>query len=264
MMREQLFQVDAFTKDAFGGNPAAVVILNASRPDSWMQSFAAEMNLSETAFLFGNENRYNLRWFTPKTEVDLCGHATLASAHILFKQQFVQPAATVIFETASGELKACQVEGRIELDFPVREVVREESVPQAGEALNKVPSALYRSGENLMAVYASEKEIRTLQPDFDAIAALPCHGVIVTSGSDDGGYDFISRYFAPRIGINEDPVTGSAHCSLVPFWAGVKGKDHFHAYQASPRGGELWLRLNQGRVFIAGEAVTIMSGEILA
>lgn len=262
-MKEKIFQVDAFTSQAFGGNPAAVVMLNEGRSESWMQSFAAEMNLSETAFLLGGENKYNLRWFTPKTEVDLCGHATLASAHILFEQQFVTHGDIVVFQTASGELKAREDGSRIELDFPMREVVQFNTVLQAGEALNQAPHALYRSGENLLAVYESEQEIRAMKPDFDAVAALPCHGVIVTSDSDDGSYDFISRYFAPRIGINEDPVTGSAHCSLAPFWAEMKGKDHFHAYQASSRGGELWLRMDQGRVFIAGNAVTVFSGEIL-
>jgi len=262
-MREKIFQVDAFTQSPFGGNPAAVVILNDPRPDQWLQSFAAEMNLSETAFLNGSGSRFSLRWFTPKTEVPLCGHATLASAHILFEQQLVPPGTFILFVTASGELKAVQVDGRIELDFPIYEVVPVETDTRVRGALNQTPSALYRSGENLLALFESEKAIRNMEPDFDAIAALSYHGIIVTSPSDNGEYDFISRYFAPRVGINEDPVTGSAHCSLVPFWAKQKGKDHFHAYQASARGGELWLRLDQDRVHIAGNAVTVLSGEIL-
>jgi PhzF family phenazine biosynthesis protein len=264
MMKKQFYQVDAFSKEPFGGNPAAVVLLEEPMPDSWMQAVAIEMNLSETAFLLGKENRYSLRWFTPKIEVDLCGHATLASAHILFEHQLVQSGAIAIFETASGELKACQEDGRIELDFPAFEVIKEDSVAQAAEALHHTPKSLHRSGENLMAVFESEDEIRTMEPDFDAVAALSCQGVIVTSESADGRYDFISRYFAPRVGINEDPVTGSAHCSLAPYWAEVKGKNQLHAYQASTRGGVLWLRLDQDRVFISGDAVTIMSGEILA
>jgi PhzF family phenazine biosynthesis protein len=260
-MGELIFQVDAFTHEPFKGNPAAVVLLTAAKTDEWMQDFAREMNLSETAFLVKLQEKYLLRWFTPKVEVDLCGHATLASAHVLFSEGLVEKDETILFESASGILKARYADGWVELDFPAFEVRPIKVTSQINDALGFELSEINESDVNLLVEMKSPDEVRDYLPDFEKLSALPYQGLIITSRME-GGIDFTSRYFAPQAGINEDPVTGSAHCTLAPYWSSKLGKNKFKAYQASKRGGVLKVRLENNRVFIQGQAVTIFDGEL--
>lgn len=263
----KLLQVDAFASEAFRGNPAAVCLLDAERDASWMQSVAAEMNLAETAFLRsgsdGEGPLWSLRWFTPAVEVDLCGHATLASAHALWELGAADAAQILRFTTLSGILTARRDGEWIELDFPVKPA--EESVAPPGllEALG-VREALFvgRNQFDYIVQLESEAAVRAVEPDHSVLRKLPVRGVIVTSPSDEG-YDFVSRFFAPGSGIDEDPVTGSAHCCLAPFWAGRLGKHEFRAFQVSPRGGELRVKLDGDRVRLGGRAVTILRGELM-
>ena len=260
----KIFQVDAFTDRPFRGNPAGVCLLEQPGEAAWMQAVANEMNLSETAFLLPENDGYRLRWFTPKTEVKLCGHATLASAHILFEQGRLPGNATARFHTASGLLTAQYTpgDGMIELNFPAIPVVPSE--PPAGllESLGVVPIFVGHNGDDYLIEVASVDTVRNLAPDFGRLLQVACRAVIVTAASASTGYDFISRFFAPAVGINEDPVTGSAHCRLVPYWQKKLGKDRFVAYQASPRGGVLHLTAAGDRVRIGGQAVTIFRGEL--
>lgn len=252
-----IYQVDAFSEQLFKGNPAAVCLPDGTRDAGWMQAVANEMNLSETAFLTPENDGYRLRWFTPKTEVKLCGHATLASAHILYEQKMLPLDITARFYTASGLLTAnyCKDSGLIELDFPITYVVPCE--PPAGliEALGITPIFIGRSDDDYLIEVTSEVEVRNITPDFVRLLGVACRGVIVTALSASPDYDFISRFFAPAVGVNEDPVTGSAHCRLVSYWQTKLGKNKFTAYQASQRGGILQLLTVEGRVRIGGKAV---------
>ena len=261
-----IFQVDAFTDQPFRGNPAAVCLLDTAREAAWMQSVANEMNLSETAFLVPEKDGYCLRWFTPKAEVKLCGHATLASAHVLFEQKLLPLSATARFYTASGLLSANYRadNGMIELDFPATPVVASE--PPAGlvEALGVTPIFVGRGDDDYLVEVASEVEVRGATPDFACLLGVACRGIIVTAASASPEYDFISRFFAPAVGVNEDPVTGSAHCRLVPYWQAKWGKDQFTSYQASQRGGVLRLAAVGNRIRIAGKAVSVFKGELFA
>ena len=263
-----LFHVDAFTDRPFAGNPAAVCVLSAERDDAWLQKVASEMNLAETAYLWSGEPHWRLRWFTPTVEVDLCGHATLASAHVLWEAGYARPGTTLLFETRSGRLTASQRDGgkTIELDFPAEPAV--ESSPPA-DLLAALGLTAHRfAGRNrldYLIEVETERAVRALAPDFRRLATAcgPTRGVIVTAASDRPQHDFVSRFFAPGAGIDEDPVTGSAHCCLGPFWAGRLGRKELRGYQASPRGGTVAVRVAGGRVHLGGQAVTVMRGELL-
>jgi len=259
----KIFQVDAFTDKPFSGNPAGVCILEKPADENWMQNVAAEMNLSETAFLFRKEDGFNLRWFTPKMEVDLCGHATLASAHILYTEGYLKPEQKADFHTKSGLLKAEFKNGWIELDFP-RLVEESVKVPEdLSRALGAKPLYVGKCGFMYLAELESENVIRNLKPDFSILGKPEIGSVIVTSRASTKGYDFVSRFFAPAVGINEDPVTGSAHCCLGPYWSKKLGKNEFVAYQASARGGVLKVKVAKDRVYLEGQAVTVLEGELL-
>ncbi len=263
-MSIKIFQVDAFTSQRFKGNPAAVCLLEHTMPDEWMLQLAMEMNLSETAFLLPLETGYSLRWFTPKLEVRLCGHATLASAHVLFETGRIPVGQPVRFSTLSGELIARRTAQGIELDFPSAPPQIAATMPlRLLEALGIREGSVLISGNKHLIEISTETELRALQPDFTALAALQGRGVAVTAKADTGSqYDFVSRYFAPWVGINEDPVTGSAHTFLGPYWANKLGKIELLAYQASARGGSLGVRVTPERVFLTGQAVTVFSGEM--
>jgi PhzF family phenazine biosynthesis protein len=263
-MKIPIFQIDAFTSEQFKGNPTAVCLLTKKISESWMQKVAMEMNLSETAFLLSEGQGWRLRWFTPLLEVDLCGHATLASAFVLFQQKLENAGSTIHFFTRSGELTAVEKDGWITLDFPA---FFEQSYPQADQ-LAKIlkinPIDVIQSGENVIVEMSSEKDLRNLSPDFSRLIKLPMHGLVVTAHSDQSEFDFISRYFAPWVGINEDPVTGSAHACLGPYWQRRLGKSTFRAFQASNRGGVLRVEVKGERVLISGQAVLVFSGEIIS
>ena len=259
-MRIPIYQIDAFASEIFSGNPAAVCLLDAWIDDKRLQSIAAENNLSETAFLVKNDEGFDLRWFTPATEVVLCGHATLASAFVLFSCR-KWPEETIRFRTRmSGELVVAKRENLLEMDFPSRPA--HAITPPAGlrEALDVAPEKILGSAEDLLVVLDSEKTVREVRPDFGALERVACRGVIITARGDRS--DFVSRFFAPRVGIPEDPVTGSAHCVLIPYWAGVLGKKDLHAFQVSKRGGELFCGLVGERVKISGKAALYMEGAI--
>jgi len=264
-MKIPLYQVDSFTVKPFKGNPAGVCLLEQPRDAEWMQALAAEMMLSETAFLSPKGNDYNLRWFTPSTEVDLCGHATLASAHILFEMGFYDPDETIFFHTNSGIISATFDHGTIELDMPLIRSVPAKSSPLLEEILGQAPLSVARSedGAILIAELADQAAVEALDPDFRKIASLEETDLIVTAQTPGGKFDFVSRFFSPHTGIPEDPVTGLGHCILTPYWAQKLNGDQFVAYQASARGGTVWCRLGKDRVYLGGKAVTVFSGEIL-
>jgi PhzF family phenazine biosynthesis protein len=257
------YQVDAFTEKPFSGNPAAVCLLPQAKDAGWMQAVGKEMNLSETAFLLRQEDGYNLRWFTPAVEVDLCGHATLASAHILWETGILRREEQARFHTRSGLLTAVSKDGEIELNFPSK--TEEPADPPAGllEALKVKAKYIGKSKFDYLVEVDSEETVRSLKPDFSVLKNIPVRGVIVTSKASSPGYDFISRFFAPAAGVNEDPVTGSAHCTLGPFWSRMLGKNDFLAYQASERSGTLRVRVAGDRVHLRGKAVTIFRGELI-
>ena len=263
-MSIRIFQVDAFTDRPFSGNPAAVCLLEHAMPDEWMLQLAQEMNLSETAFLLSLETSYSLRWFTPTIEVRLCGHATLASAHVLFEQGIIPKDQTAHFSTLSGNLFAQYTSQGIELNFPSMSTQPvSKDLTTMMKALGVEPLSVQMFGNKHLIEVSSEAEVRELQPDITTISLLPGRGVAVTAKADKGSeYDFISRYFAPWIGINEDPVTGSAHCALGPYWAEKLGKTELHAYQASLRGGSLTVRVTPERTYLTGQAVTVFTGEM--
>ena len=258
-----LLQVDAFTDRPFAGNPAGVCVLPAPRDERWMQDVAREMNLSETAFLHSERDGYRLRWFTPALEVDLCGHATLASAHVLWQEGHLPRGHEARFHTKSGLLTAAARDGWIELDFPVTRAIAAPAPPGFADALGAAPRWVGRSKFDYLVELDSEDVVRALQPDFAALARAETRGVIVTSRATTPGYDFVSRFFAPRAGVNEDPVTGSAHCALTPFWSERLERAHMTAYQASPRGGVVRVRLAGDRVVLGGQAVTVLRGELV-
>ena len=261
-----IFQVDAFTDEPFKGNPAGVCLLRAPAEAAWMQSVAAEMNLAETAFPLPEGDGFRLRWFTPKVEVKLCGHATLATAHILWELGLLAPDREARFQTLSGLLTARRDGDLIELDFPARPPLPRP--PDWAEAvvgaLGLKPAYIGMSAEDVLFEAADEESVRSVRPDFATLRSLPARGVIVTSRSSDPAFDFVSRFFAPAVGVDEDPVTGSSHTVLVPYWAGKLGKTSFTARQVSARGGVLHLKLAGDRVKIAGRAVTVLRGELLA
>ena len=255
-----LFHVNAFSRHPFGGNPA-VVALGPSQPDATLLAMAAEFNLSETAFLVPlGHARYQLRWFTPELEVDLCGHGTLAAAHVLWQTGALAEGEVIYFETRSGELLARREGAWIWLDFPRIATAPLVLDPAYAAAVGCQPLQTLAAGAKFLLELASEEEVRALSPDFQALRALPGRGLMVTAPSRDPDYNFVSRYFAPRVGVDEDPVTGSNHCSLVPFWAERLGKRQLRARQISARGGELRLEQQENRVLMAGEAVTLWQG----
>jgi PhzF family phenazine biosynthesis protein len=261
-MTTPIWQVDAFTDEPFRGNPAGVCVLEEPRSDAWMQYVALEMNLSETAFLVPQEGGFLLRWFTPACEVRLCGHATLASAHVLWSEGLVERSRSIEFETLhSGVLSARSAGSRIELDFPAR--VPEETTPPDGltEALGFEALLVARAARDFLVLADSEETVRGLRPDVTRLRRVEARGVIVTAPAVE--FDFVSRFFAPAVGVDEDPVTGSAHCALCPFWAERLGKLAMIGYQASARGGVVAVTLAGDRVVLAGEAVTTLRGELL-
>ena len=262
-----LFQIDAFTSEAFAGNPAAVCFLDRERDDGWMQSVAAEMNLSETAFLLPFEDAWSLRWFTPSVEVALCGHATLASAHALWETGRLATDAQARFETLSGALFAVRAGDRIELDFPAKLVQPAEAPPGLLEALGiERAIGVYRNEFDFMVEVADEAAVVALAPKHIGMGELPARGVIVTAPAyaTRGDADFVSRFFAPGSGVDEDPVTGSSHCALAPFWATRFGRTELTGYQASRRGGFVHTRVVGDRVILGGRAVTVLRGELVA
>lgn len=258
-MKIPMFQVDAFTRKVFGGNPAAVCVLDKWLGDETLRSIAAENNLPETAFIVQGEEFYELRWFTPKVEVDLCGHATLASAFVIFS--FIEKGLlSVAFKTASGVLKVEKSGDALSMDFPSRKPVKTGMDDILAEALGIRPKEIYKS-RDLLAVFDNESQIRRMRPDFEKLKRIrDCFAVIVSAPGDSA--DFVSRFFAPNAGIPEDPVTGSAHCTLIPFWAERLGKSRLHALQLSARGGELHCEDMGERVKISGNAVLYLKGEI--
>jgi predicted PhzF superfamily epimerase YddE/YHI9 len=260
----RLLQVDAFTDAAFRGNPAAVCLLDGREPDdAWLQNVAAEMNLSETAFLSRRgDGDWSLRWFTPTVEVDLCGHATLASAHALWEEGLVPRSETARFQTRSGLLTAASDGDWIELNFPATPA--EAAQPPEGllEAFGARALWVGRNRFDYIVEVSSEEEVRALQPDFSQLRRVRARGIIVTSRTSTPGYDFVSRFFAPQSGVDEDPVTGSAHCTLAPYWSARLGRTRLTAYQASRRGGMLRVVFEGDRVRIAGRAVTVLRGEL--
>lgn len=258
-MPGKLFHIDAFTGAPFSGNPAVVCLLKKMPPVGWMQDFAAEMNLSETAFIAPAKGCFSLRWFTPSAEVDLCGHATLAGAHALWTSGAVR-SGEIAFRTRSGVLTARRAWDWIELDFPVRRIV--PASPPAGltAALGVRPRVLYRSGPYYIAELKDEAAVKKITPDLEKLRRLPLLDITVTARAAGQPFDFVSRVFAPAEGINEDPVTGSAHCGLAPYWAPRLGKTEFLAAQISKRGGALKLCLAGDRVKIHGQAVTVFEG----
>ena len=262
-MSVKIYHVDAFTAKAFKGNPAGVCLLEHPMVDTWMQSVAMEMNLSETAFLIRQADGYNLRWFTPKIEVDLCGHATLASAHVLFETGGAQYDTVIRFYTRSGLLTAALNDGWIELNFPST-LDTEISAPEGLTAALGVEACYVGKTQfDYIIEVASEKIVRNIDPDYNALCRVPTRGIIVTSRANSGEFDFVSRFFCPILGIKEDPVTGSAHCCLGPYWAKKLNKNDFFAYQASERGGIIRVRVDDDRVYLSGQAVTVLKADLL-
>ena len=264
-MKQRIFVVDAFTDRAFGGNPAAVCILDEPRDDGWRRDVAREMNLSETAFLEKRDDAsYTLRWFTPAVEVDLCGHATLASAHILWETGELAAGETARFHTRSGVLSAVKRGDWIEMDFPAEPEKPAEAPPELLEALGVTPVYTGRNRFDYLVEVGDELIVRELVPDMTRLKKVDMRGVIVTSRSRSAGFDFVSRFFAPAVGVDEDPVTGSAHCCLGPYWGAKLGKTSLSALQVSARGGILRVGLKGDRVLIGGQAVTVLRAELLS
>ena len=261
----RIVQVDAFTNRPFAGNPAAVCVLGEPRPDQWMRDVAREMNLSETAFLTPQNGGYNLRWLTPAVEVDLCGHATVASAHVLWQDGHLPEGRQARFHTRSGLLLADRRGDWIELDFPAKASV-EAPAPEGMLKALGVERARYvgKNAWDYLVELDSEETLRGLSPDHSTLRKIPGRGIIVTSRASGAEFDFVSRFFAPGSGIDEDPVTGSAHTALGPYWSPKLGKTEFTAYQASARGGVVKVRLQGDRVILGGQVVTVMTGELLA
>jgi PhzF family phenazine biosynthesis protein len=261
-----IYQVDAFTDQAFRGNPAGVCMLDQTRPEAWMQALAAEMNCSETAFVLQQPGGFQLRWFTPKKEVSLCGHASLAAAHILWETGALQPAEKIIFQTLSGPLNITRDGVWIEMDFPAKQVSAAPPNPALNQALGLTSAHTSKSaspkGDLYLLEFESEAAVAALQPDFERLLASGARIAIVTSLSQSTEYDFVSRYFAPAIGINEDPVTGSAHCYLAPYWGSRLNKTNLLGRQLSARQGLVGCNWQGDRVILRGKAVTIFKGEL--
>lgn len=263
-MRTPIVQVDAFTPRPFGGNPAAVCVLDEPREDGWMQDVAREMNLSETAFLWRHDEDWDLRWFTPATEVELCGHATLASAHVLWEDGHLPEDEDARFHTLSGQLTASRKGDWIEMDFPAEPPEEADAPRGLIEALGVEPTYVGRNRFDYIVEVRSEKEVRGLDPDMSRLREVDTRGVMVTAEADHFDFDFVSRFFAPRAGVDEDPVTGSAYCCLGPFWRTRLKQNRFLAHQASARGGIVRVRVDGDRVVLGGQAVTTLRGELLA
>lgn len=275
-MAQRIVQVDAFTDRPFAGNPAAVCVLDKERSDEWMQAVAMEMNLAETAFLLPLQERengqaveYHLRWFTPLVEVDLCGHATLASAHVLWEEGHASPDKPLRFHTRSGVLTASCSNALITLDFPAEPALPTSAPSGLLTALSVAPVWIGRNRMDYLVEVSSASELRSLQPDMGLLSRIPCRGIIVTACADtlnsdasNGEYNFLSRFFAPAVGVDEDPVTGSAHCCLGPYWAERLGRRDLIGYQASRRGGVVQVRVEEKRVLLGGQAVTTLRGEL--
>jgi len=261
-MGETIIQVDAFTNRPFAGNPAAVCILSHHRDDTWMQNVAREMNLSETAFLEQRKDGFNLRWFTPSVEVELCGHATLASAHALWENGYLGKAEKAHFFTKSGLLIAERKSGWIEMNFPAEPETEASAPPDLSKALGVGFKYVGKNRFDYLVEVDAEETVCRINPDFTLLTKIPMRGVIVTSPSTSQEYDFVSRFFAPQVGVDEDPVTGSAHCCLGPYWGGRLGKNDMVGYQSSARGGIVRVRMENDRVYIGGQAVTILHGEL--
>lgn len=257
-----LFIADAFASGRFRGNAAAVCLLEAPADAAWMQALAAEMNLSETAFLVPQGDAFSLRWFTPAVEVELCGHATLASAHVLWETGRLDTARPALFDTKSGRLAAVRLGQWIELDFPARPGTPAQLPAGVVEALGCTPLAVTRGRDDFLIEVESEAVVRQLSPDFSVLKTLQARGVIVTARADSAEFDFVSRFFAPAAGVDEDPVTGSAHCMLAPFWGARLDKRSMRAWQASTRGGEVRVDWRGDRVGLAGRCVTVLSGTL--
>lgn len=263
-MTQEIFQVDAFANGPFTGNPAAVCILERERSDRWLQAVAAEMNLAETAFLIARaDGSWSLRWLTPTVEVALCGHATLASAHILYETAHAPGDEPLRFHTRSGLLGARREGDVLVLDFPAQPAVPAPEPPALAEALGARPRWTGRNASDLLVELSSASEVRTLTPDLRALAAIDARGIIVTAQSDDTRYDFVSRFFGPRVGVDEDPVTGSAHTALGPFWAERLGRSEMIGYQASRRGGVVGVHMNGDRIDLRGQAITVLRGALV-
>jgi PhzF family phenazine biosynthesis protein len=268
-MGVRISQVDAFTTRRFAGNPAAVCVLSEPADETWMQNVAAEMNLSETAFAerLGSGSKFNLRWFTPTKEVDLCGHATLATAHVLWEEGHVPSGETAFFESRSGPLTARPGADGIELDFPAEPVRDEVGDPgELAELQSALGAPVLFAGRNrfdLLVELETEERVRLLRPDIRRLAQVPVRGVIVTARSGAPDYDFVSRFFAPQVGVDEDPVCGSAHCGLGPYWGHKLDRSTLVAHQVSCRGGVVKIRLAGPRVVLIGHAVTVLRGELV-
>jgi PhzF family phenazine biosynthesis protein len=255
-----IYQADAFTDQLFGGNPAAICPLTEWLPAETMQRIATENNLAETAYFVKQDDGYGLRWFTPELEIDLCGHATLAAAHILFTELAYSGASINFYTQKAGTLVVTKHGDKYTLDFPSRPPQATVAPAELLTALGgKTPVEVLKSRDYFL-VYETEQDVRDIKPDFNLLATVNTIGVIVTAVGDEA--DFVSRFFAPSAGINEDPVTGSAHCNLIPYWAEKLGKDKLHAYQISSRKGELWCENKGERILMAGKAVTYLKGEI--
>lgn len=259
-----IYQVDAFTEKPFAGNPAAVCFLDSARDDSWLQNVAAEMNLAETAFLIEKEDGFSLRWFTPAIEVDLCGHATLASAHALWETGKCDATGKIVFHTRSVILEAIREDSEIVLDFP-NEAASDSSAPNGLLDALGVSQTLFvgKNRFDFLIELETEETLKALTPDFREIAKLDVRGVIVTTRSSSKEFDFVSRYFAPGAGIDEDPVTGSAHCCLGPYWANKLDRQELTGFQASARGGIVRVKVEEGRVKLKGKAITVLKGSLV-
>jgi PhzF family phenazine biosynthesis protein len=262
-MSQPFHVVDAFTSEPFAGNPAAVYVLERWPADQWLALVAREMNLAETAFVVRKGTGYDLRWFTPAVEVDLCGHATLAAAHVLWETGAANRESAISFATRSGVLTASRSGIEIALDFPLLHEHGVAAPLGLAEALGVIPLYLGQSRHDLLVQIASETEVRAAKPDFSQLKAIATRGVILTAKSATPDFDFVSRFFAPAAGIDEDPVTGSAHCCLASFWQSRLGKSEFVAYQASARGGVVKVRVAGERAILSGQAVTVNRGELL-
>jgi PhzF family phenazine biosynthesis protein len=264
-MTTKFFIVDAFTDRPFSGNPAAVCLLETPKPDKWRQSVAQEFNLSETAFVeISNRASLSLplRWFTPTVEVDLCGHATLACTHVLLAEGLLKPNDAAVYATKSGELTARQNGTLIELDFPSEKADATTAPPELLAGLGTSVRFVSRNRFDFLVELANEDAVRSLKPDFSLLMQLPGRGVIVTSPAKGEEYDFVSRFFAPKLGVMEDPVCGSAHCALAPYWGERTGKTELVGYQASARGGVVYVRYAGLRTLLGGKAVTVACGEL--
>ena len=255
--------VDAFTAKPFSGNPAGVCMLQAPADERWMQRVAQEMNLSETAFIHPIAGGFALRWFTPAAEVDLCGHATLACAFALWETAVISRNQEARFLTRSGWLQCRDSSGWVEMDFPAKPCGRLIPPPELVQALGCIPEFVGNNGMDYLVEVPSAAVVRAMRPDLVAISRLPCRGVIVTARSDSSEFDFVSRFFAPAVGVNEDPVTGSAHCALAPYWMGKLGKTDLVGFQASPRGGMVKARVGGDRVILSGRAVMMSRVELM-